>query len=234
MKTLPENHLVAIVGGSGAGKGWLAERLGRLLGEQSCQLSLDNFYLDHSSVAPDRRERLNYDSPHAIDWNRAEQTLRDCKAGRTTQVPQYDFATHRRLPAATRWQPRPLVLVEGLSLLVRAPVRELFDLKIYLDCPPELRLCRRLTRDVAERGRTSAAVKRQFRTTVAPMHDRYVEPQQQWADVILAQPFRKADVLRLASRLWTLLTGAAPLQAWMRVPFHHELLTLLECHDHHA
>jgi uridine kinase len=231
MNTLCSNHLVAIVGGSGAGKGWLVERLGRLLGEQACQLSMDNFYHDRSHLAPSRRGSLNYDSPYAIDWDRAERTLRDCQAGRSTQVPRYDFTTHRRLPATTQWQPKPLVLVEGLSLLVRAPVRHLFDLKIYLDCPPELRLHRRLIRDVAERGRSPDTVKRQFRRTVAPMHARYVEPQQKWADVVLGQPFRKIDILRLGNRLWALLTAASPLQSWMRIPFYSQLLTLLECHD---
>ncbi|HXA15241.1 MAG TPA: hypothetical protein VNW23_08960, partial [Opitutaceae bacterium] len=127
--------------------------------------------------------------------------------------------------------PKPLVLVEGLSLLLRAPVRQLFDLTIYLDCPPELRLQRRLTRDVAERGRSPDTVKRQFRSTVAPMHARYVEPQQKWADLILSQPFRKIDILHLGNRLWALLTAASPLQSWMRIPFHSRLLNLLECHD---
>ncbi len=231
MKNVRSNHLVAIVGGSGAGKGWLVERLGRLLGEQACHLSLDSFYRDRTHLAPSRRKGPNFDSPCAIDWDRAEKALHDCQAGRATQVPCYDFITHRRLPAAVPWQPKPLVLVEGLSLLLRVSIRRLFDLKIYLDCPPELRLRRRLLRDVAERGRSAGAVKHQFRTTVTPMHARYVEPQQQWADLILAQPFRKTDVLQLASRLWTLLTATSPLQAWMRIPFHSELLNLLECHD---
>jgi len=234
MKAMRSTHLVAIVGGSGSGKGWLVQRLGRLLGEQACHLSLDSFYRDRSHLAPRRRQSLNFDTPRAIDWDSAEQALRDCQAGRATHVPRYDFATHRRLPATTPWQPKPLVLVEGLSLLVRPPVRRLFDLKIYLDCPPGLRLRRRLLRDVAERGRSASMVKQQFRRTVAPMHARYVEPQQRWADLILAQPFRKPDILQLADRLWTLLTATAPLQSWMRGPFHTELLTLLECHDNPA
>lgn len=231
MKTTPSNRLVAIVGGSGAGKGWLVERLGRLLGEQACHLSLDDFYRDRASLAPSRRGCLNFDNPHAIDWNRAEQTLRDCQAGRITQVPRYDFASHRRLPAGALLQPKPLVLVEGLSLLVRPPVRHLFDLKIYLDCPLGLRLRRRLSRDVTERGRKPDEVKRQFRSTVAPMHARYVEPQRRWADLVLAQPFRKTDILQLAERLWSLLCAGSPLQSWMRVPFQSQLLNLLECHD---
>ena len=231
MNTTTSNHLVAIVGGSGSGKGWLAERLGRLLGEQACHLSLDSFYRDRSHLAHRLRGRLNFDTPGAIDWTGAEQALRDCQAGRDTRVPRYDFTTHSRMDADVPLQPRPLVLVDGHLLLVRAAVRRLFDLKIYLDCPPGVRLRRRMNRDVVERGRSSAEARRQFRSTVAPMHARYVESQQRWADVVLSHPFRKPDILALADRLWVLLTAASPLQTWMRIPFNSELLTLLECND---
>lgn len=227
-----QNHLIAVVGGSGSGKGWLVDRLIRLLGEQSCHLSLDNFYRDRSHLSPQLRARLNFDTPRAIDWKRAERTIRDCRDGLATHVPRYDFSTHHRLPETTPWKPRPLVFVEGLSLLVRAPVRNLFDLKIYLDCPSSVRLDRRMLRDVAERGRSPDTITRQFKDTVAPMHARYVEPQKRWADLVLTQPFRKPDLLHLADRLWLLLTSASPIQPWMRVPFHCELLNLLECHDH--
>lgn len=231
MKTPSQHRLVAIVGGSGAGKGWLAGRLGLLLGGQAGRLSLDDFYHDRSSISPGRRARLNFDSPDAIDWELARQTFHDCRAGRPARLPRYDFITHSRLPATTACSPRPLVLVEGLSLLVHADVREFFDLKVYLDCPSDLRLQRRLTRDVAERGRSPESVRSQFDGTVAPMHALHVEPQRRWADVILTQPFRREHVRQLSERLWTLLTDTAPLPAWMRVPFHHELLNLLECHD---
>lgn len=231
MSVAPTPRLIAIVGGSGAGKGWLVDRLSRLLGQQACHLSLDSFFRDRSHLPVRRRERLNFDSPRAIDWERAGETLRDCRAGRVTEVPRYDFATHRRLPESATWLPRPLVLVEGLSLLVRAPIRRLFDLKIYLDCPSDLRFRRRLARDVAERGRSPASVRRQFQETVSPMHALHVEPQQRWADLVLAQPYHKADLLRLADRLWNLLTAYSPLQSWMRIPFRRELLNQFDHHD---
>ena len=231
MNKTPQNHMIAIVGGSGAGKGWLVERLRRLLGERACHLPIDNFYRDRTNVVPGRRGSLNFDTPSAIDWARAEQAMRNCRDGRIARVPRYDFLAHRRLARATTLEPTPLVIVDGLSLLVHPPVRHLFDLKIYLDCPPGLRLRRRLASDVAERGRSAATVKRQFRSTVAPMHARFVEPQRQWADVILAQPFRKPDLILLADRLWALLSAASPLKEWMRVPFRSELLNLLEYHE---
>ena len=229
----PDNQLVAIVGGSGAGKSWLTERLVRLLGEQACYIALDDFYHDHSDLPVDRRAELNFDTPAAIDWQQAKQTLQDCQAGRPTRMPRYDFGTHQRLPSTDWWQPKPLALVEGLPLLVHAPIRELFTFKIYLDCPTELRLQRRLDRDVTDRGRTPDSVIRQFENTVNPMHALHIEPQQQWADIVLAQPFRKADLKRLANRLWLLLTDVSPLPEWLRLPFHSELFHHLEFYDHH-
>jgi uridine kinase len=170
--------------------------------------------------------------PGAIDWDGAERVLRDCRNNQSIRVPRYDFVTHCRLSDREPWLPKPLVLVEGLWLLWRASMRRLFDLKIFLDCPAPLRLRRRLVRDRAERGRSAAGIRRQFRTVVRPMHERYVEPQKRWADVVLTQPFKEADLLHLADRLWTLLKIDSRLPAWMRETFRVELLTLLQSHEH--
>jgi uridine kinase len=232
MKQANTSQLVAIAGGSGSGKGWLVQQLRKLLGEKACHLSLDDFYRNRSHLPPSRRERVNFDVPGAIDWDCVERVLGDCRAGQTTRVPRYDFVTHCRLPDREAWLPKPLVLVEGLWLLWRSSVRPLFDLKIFLDCPARLRLQRRLGRDVAERGRSAADIRRQFRTVVAPMHRQYVKPQKCWADVILTQPFKEADLLHLADRLWTLLRTGSPAPSWMRKTFRVELLTLLQCHEH--
>lgn len=217
-------RLIAIVGGSGAGKGWLSAGLHRLLGENAARLSLDDFYQDRSALQPGLGEDINYDEPGAIDWDQAEQVLHDCQNGRATRVPRYDPITHRRVSAGDTWQPKPLVLIDGLWLLWRPAIRRLFDLKIYLDCPESLRLRRRLTRDVASRGRTDAGVRRQFRLTVAPMHRQYVAPQQQWADLVLSQPLKEAHVGQLANRFWALLQTGSPLPGWMRAAFSAELL----------
>src|SRR4051812_1957936 len=184
-------QLIAIVGGSGAGKGWMVERLRRVLGEHATHLQLDDFYRDRSHLPMSRRARINFDVPRAIDWAAAERVLRDCRAGQLTRIPSYDFATHRRITERerTNWAPRAFVLVDGLWLLRRPAMRHLFDLKIFLDTPTELRCTRRLARDVAERGYTRDAVEYQLRSAVVPMHDRYVEPQKKWADLILTQPF---------------------------------------------
>lgn len=196
-------QLIAIVGGSGAGKGWLVARLCRLLGERACHLQLDNFYRDRSHLPMTERARLNFDEPDAIDWDAAKRVLRDCRAGRATCVPGYDFATFSRIAAREQsaWQPRPVVLVDGLWLLHEPSLRALFDLKIYLDTPADVRCARRMTRDVAERGYTPELIEQQLRTTVLPMHERHVEPQKKWADLVLTYPIDEHQITALAERI---------------------------------
>jgi uridine kinase len=224
-------QLIAVVGGSGAGKGWLVNRLCRLLGDKACHLQLDDFYRDRSHLPPGRRARLNFDIPDAIDWEWAERVLRDCRAAQPTRLPRYDFATHSRLADRAPWQPRPLVLVDGLWLLRPAAVRALFDLRIFLDTPANLRCSRRLARDIAERGYSAEAVERQLRTHVVPMHDRYVEPQKKRADIVLTQPFQTPELVALADRLWAMLMRGGLVPPWMHETFRAELIELLTWRD---
>lgn len=185
MKNENEPKLIAIVGGSGSGKSWLAAELKKRLAPQAALLSLDDFYYDLSKLDPAARDQVNFDHPQTIDWPLFESVLDDCLMGRATGIPQYDFTTHTRLPEIKFFQPAPLVLVDGLWLLQSPKLRGWFDLKIFVDCPEPLRMKRRLVRDVTGRGRTPASVREQFQATVAPMHDRYVEPQKQFADITL-------------------------------------------------
>jgi uridine kinase len=193
--------LVAIVGGSGSGKSWLAGELAGVLGRRAACLSLDDFYRDRSHLPAARRARINYDHPRAIDWPEAERVLRDCAAGRPTLVPSYDFGTHSRRATRKLFRPRPIILVEGLWLLRRRSWRGLFGLSLYLDCPARVRLARRLARDARARARTRASVLEQFKKTVEPMHRRFVEPQARLADIVLLGGWGKAEVGRLAARL---------------------------------
>jgi uridine kinase len=213
MKSEIPSRLIAIAGGSGAGKSWLAGRLQRALGTKAARLSLDDFYRDRSHLPPGRREQINYDHPRAIDWPCLERVLGDCRAGRRARVPCYDFATHTRSSRRRQWQPRALILVEGLWLLHRRAVRGQFDLKIYVGCPENIRMGRRLARDVAERGRNLASVRRQFREKVAPMHQRFVAPQALLADIVLTRPPGRGQVRQLAAILRTLANERTPTYA---------------------
>jgi uridine kinase len=178
--------LVAIVGGSGSGKTWLASRLESALGKQTvCRVGLDDFYRDRSSLSPQRRARINFDRPEAIDWPELESVMNRCFCGRDTTVPRYDFKTHCRAKTPRSFLARPVVLLDGLWLLRRPALRRLFALKVYLECPADLRLKRRINRDRVERGRSATSVREQFETTVEPMHKKYVAAQRRWADVVI-------------------------------------------------
>jgi uridine kinase len=192
-------QLVALVGGSGAGKTWLSRCLQQSLALPVTRLALDDFYHDQSHLARSLRGRVNYDHPQAIDWALAEAVLQDCRAGRPVYVPRYSFVTHTRRKSLKILKPRPIILVDGLWLLWRPRLRRLFDLRIYLHCPARLRLQRRLQRDIAARGRDGSSVRRQFKETVAPMHKKFVAPQARWADVVFRQPPSQREVQRIAA-----------------------------------
>lgn len=205
MSARSDIQFVAIVGGSGAGKTWLAHHLQKTLGRQAACLSLDSFYRDRSHLPAGRRNRINFDHPRAIDWPLVEQVLKQCRRQQFVRVPVYDFSTHARNCVRELWQPSAVIIMDGLWLLRPHRVRRFFNLKIYLDCPEKLRLKHRLARDAAQRGRNKSSVRKQFRETVVPMHHRYVTPQRRWADLIVQQPLYKRDVTRVAQNVRRLI-----------------------------
>ncbi len=193
--------LVAIVGGSGAGKTWLAKKLHAALAPEAVHFSLDDFYRDCSRISLERRAKMNFDHPRTIDWESMEKVLQDLRAGRATRLPRYDFKTHSRVREKTALAGKPMVLVDGLWLLHRRSLRRLFGLKIFIECPVRTRRGRRLLRDLRSRGRTRASVLEQLKNTVEPMHERFVAPQKKWADIVLRHTFGAAEVRRLVREL---------------------------------
>ena len=173
MNTKTSSKLIALVGGSGAGKTWLADRLCQEFGDEATSLSLDDFYRDLSHLTLSKREKINFDHPDAIDWPLFEGVLRELKNGVTVLAPRYDFVSHTRLTGREPRSPRPFIFVEGLWLLWHPHVRELFDLRVFLDCVQSLRWQRRVARDLNERGRTTDSIREQFWNVVAPMHERF-------------------------------------------------------------
>ena len=177
--------LVGIAGGSCAGKTALAEGLASRLGDRLTVLQFDHYYRDHGHLPMRERALVNYDHPDSLDGRLFVTHLDVLAAGRAVEAPVYDFATHRRTSTTDQVGPSPVVAVDGILLLAFPAVRQRLGLVVYVDAPAEVRLERRVVRDVAERGRTEAGVRAQFAATVAPMYEQWVAPFAQEADLLL-------------------------------------------------
>lgn len=174
--------IVAIAGGSGSGKTTFAKRLLKKLGEDVCViLGQDSYYIDQSHRFDRDGGSVNFDHPDALDFKLLETHLIDLKAGKTIQVPVYDFSQHKRLKETIEVKPHPVILVDGILILAAENLRAHFDYSFFIDTPEELRFNRRLKRDVEERGRTKEGVFAQFYNQVKPMHDQFVGPSKNFA-----------------------------------------------------
>lgn len=179
-------QLIGVAGGSGSGKTTLAEMLQQHFGDQRAVLLLqDSYYIDRSREFKGDGS-LNFDHPDAIDWALMQQHLLDLKAGKAIAVPSYDFVNHKRLPDRHMVEPREYVLVDGILLYVKEMIRNLFDIRLYVETSERMRFARRLLRDVEERGRTPDGVRIQYETTVKPMHELFVEPSKIYANEIVS------------------------------------------------
>lgn len=187
-RQMKKPRLIAVVGGSGSGKTWLAGKLGEWLGDEAGHLCLDSFYRDLGHLPPDERCLANFDDPDAIDWEALRGVLETLENGQTAQVPVYDFAEHIQRKETVELPWRPIMVLEGLWLLHPEWLREKLAYSIFVDCPEDERLLRRIERDVLTRGRTEESVRRQFSEHVQPMHALFVEPQRQHAMRCVSSP----------------------------------------------
>ncbi|HEB52554.1 MAG TPA: uridine kinase [bacterium] len=177
---------IGIAGGSGSGKTSLTKALVARFGpERCCVLEHDSYYRDLSHQPPEVRAATNFDHPDSLDNGLLAEHLRALSAGRTIERPIYDFSTHTRRPGGDRVGPRPLVICEGILLLSVPELRTAFDLRVFVDTPADVRVLRRLQRDIAERGRTVSSVVHQYLDTVRPMHETFVEPAKRTAQLVL-------------------------------------------------
>jgi uridine kinase len=180
--------VIGIAGGTGSGKTTVAEAIVRRIGpERIALIQQDSYYKDQSHLPMEERVRINYDHPDSIDTALLIRHLQELIAGRPVEVPIYDFTTYTRTPHTRRVEPRPVILVEGILVFVEKALRDLFDIKIYVEADPDIRFIRRLQRDLAERGRTLESVIRQYLSTVRPMHLEFVEPSKRYADIIIPE-----------------------------------------------
>lgn len=174
--------LVGICGGSGSGKTTLARLVAAELG--ASRIAFDTYYRDQSHLSIDERAQLNYDHPSSLDVELLAAHLDDLSVGRPIEAPVYDFATHSRTDRVEPVEARDVVIIEGILLLAFPEIATRLALRVFRDCPENVRFARRLRRDMVERGRTELSVYRQFEATVKPMHDRFVEPSRAEADIV--------------------------------------------------
>ena len=181
------NHLIiGIAGGSGSGKTTLALRLKERFGENEVRLiPHDSYYKRHDDLPFEERCKLNYDHPDAFDNDLLIEHLKALRAGQAIDCPIYDYADHNRSDRTLHIEPAPVLIVEGILPFVEPALCAIFDYKIYVDTDADERILRRILRDVKERGRSLDSVILQYRTTVKPMHEAFVEPSKRQADVIV-------------------------------------------------
>jgi uridine kinase len=199
--------VIGIAGGSGSGKTTVAQAILQRVGpDRIAFLQHDSYYKDLSGLPPTQRAEVNFDHPNSLETELLIEHIATLREGKPVEVPIYDFSTHSRTAATFTVQPRRVILVEGILIFTEAALRELFDVKIFVDTDSDLRLIRRLERDIAERGRTAQSVIKQYQTTVRPMHLEFVEPSKRYADVIIPEGgFNTAALDMVVARVDALL-----------------------------
>ena len=182
------NLIIGIAGGSGSGKTTLALRLKERFGEDEVRLiSHDSYYKRHDELPFEERCKLNYDHPDAFDTEMMFEHLKMLKAGQAVDCPIYDYTTYSRSKETTRVEPRKVILVEGILIFENKSLCSQMDIKIFVDTDADVRLIRRIKRDVAKRGRSLESVLSQYLATVKPMHEQFVEPSKKNADLVVLE-----------------------------------------------
>ncbi|MCA9728084.1 MAG: uridine kinase [Candidatus Eisenbacteria bacterium] len=206
--------VIGIAGGTASGKTMVARRIYETLGsDRVAIIKQDSYYCDLAHLEPAQRARQNFDHPDAFDIPLLRHHLEELIAGRGIDEPTYDFTQHMRAPETRRQPPAAVIVIEGILILAEPTLRELMDIKVYVDTDSDVRLVRRIRRDVEERGRTVQSVLRQYEQSVRPMHLQFVEPSKRYADVIVPEGGHNAvaiDLLRTK-------IAAVLMEAWIEI-----------------
>lgn len=178
--------IIGIAGGTGSGKTTVVKQIINELPPNEVEvISQDSYYKDTSHLAYDERVKINFDHPKAIDFDLLATHLKQLKAGKTVDQPVYSFVEHNRTKDVVRTKPKQVLIVEGILILSHPDIRDMFDIKIYVHADSDERLIRRLKRDIAERGRDLEEVLNRYQTTLKPMHQQFIEPTKEYADLII-------------------------------------------------
>ncbi|MDJ0498083.1 MAG: uridine kinase [Acidimicrobiia bacterium] len=201
--------IIGIAGGSGSGKTTIAEAVVAAVGDNTVVLvQHDSYYRDLPHLEFEERSKVNYDHPDSLETELLIHHIEELRAGREVHRPVYDFAVHRRTDKTVLVRPEPVVVIEGILVLSEPDLRKTMDLRIYVDADADLRLMRRLRRDIIERERTFESVMQQYEQTVRPMHLQFVEPSKRYADIIVPNGYNAGAVGTITSMMRDVLAGA--------------------------
>ena len=179
--------VIGIAGGSGSGKTTLLKNIIEAFGPSITVISHDNYYKRHDEMTYEERCQLNYDEPAALETDLMVRQLEQLRQGQSVECPVYDFTVHNRSDETITIHPEKVIIVEGILIFENKELRDLMDIKIFVDTDADTRICRRIKRDVTKRGRSLESVINQYQQTVKPMHEKYVEPSKKYADIVVPE-----------------------------------------------
>ena len=185
MDSINQPFVIGIGGGTGSGKTYIAKQLQKIDPNKIILISHDHYYKDRSDIPLEDRKKINYDEPAAIDEDLFVKQMLALKSGHSIDMPLYDFSTHTRQNTTQKIKPAPVIIIEGILILTDKRIRDLLDLTIFVEADPDIRLARRLERDIGERDRSFEESINQYLISAQPMHDKYVEPGKDEADIII-------------------------------------------------
>lgn len=178
--------IIGVAGGTGSGKTTVVKRIVEALPPRSVAVvPLDSYYNDTSRLTPEERQAINFDHPDAFDWRLLTEQVRRLKAGEAVEQPTYSYLICNRLPETIHVEPKPVIIIEGIMTLINKHLREMMDLRIFVDTDSDERLIRNIQRDVVERGRTVDMVIDRYQKVLKPMHEQFIEPTKKFADLII-------------------------------------------------
>ena len=177
--------VIGIAGGTASGKTTIVNKLKDFFGDDVELISHDSYYKAHDDMPYEERAKLNYDHPSSFDTDRMIDDIKALKRGETVYIPVYDFSIHKRTEKTVKVEPKRVIMIEGILIFENKELRDLMDIKIFVDTDADERLMRRIIRDMKYRGRTIESIITQYQTTVKPMHEEFVEPSKKYADIII-------------------------------------------------
>ena len=219
--TIP-SFVIGIAGGTGAGKTAIAQEVTEAVGDAVARVPLDGYYRDLSHLDLAEREAVNYDHPSAFEWELVREHLEALLGGQPIEMPQYDFAVHNRTDETVRIEPAEVIVVEGIFALYDDRVVDMQDLRLYVQTDADVRILRRIRRDVIERGRDLSGVIDQYLSTVKPMHEQFVAPTRKRADLIVPEGANSVAVNLLSEKIQAEVRGDA-VRRWERAELESQL-----------